>query len=352
LAPEDKESIMSMKDLLNKMTELQGTTKEEKLTTTGKRVLNESAERPYVCVHAKKGKCEVKANSSYEAAKKAADKWKLKSTAGIDAHVADKPISTASLEENTKPSLKSMFNALLAEAEQVTIQPAKQNTQVIKQGDKTLGTVTNPNLAQQIKQSIGKGEMSLAGDELNEVDDDYDGDDYDHDDGSDQYATELYGLHLGDVVKANYNGKTVIGKISELHPTYLEVELELTGRNAGKTVIVDVRETEYVDNLNEAVNKNKIIKDLESGMSMDALVGKHLNKKTSNKDEILKIVRDYKWEKQKKKADVTEAKLTEKAKSKSQQQAAGAALAAKRGDAPKSKLKGASKEMSKMPAKE
>ncbi len=288
---------MSMKDLLNKMTELQGTTKEEKVTTTGKRVLNESAERPYVCVHAKKGKYEVKANSSYEAVKKAADKWKLKSTAGIDAYVADKPISAASLEENTKPSLKSMFNALLAEAEQVTIQPAQQNTQVIKQGNKTLGTVTNPNLANQIKQSIGKGEMSLAGDELNEVDDDYDGDDYDHDDGSDQYATELHGLHLGDVVKANYNGKTVIGKISELHPTYLEVELELTGRNAGKTVIVDVRETEYVDNLNEA-------------------------------------------------------KLTEKAKSKSQQQAAGAALAAKRGDAPKSTLKGASKEMAKMPAKE
>ena len=38
--------------------------------------------------------------------------------------------------------------------------------------------------------------------------------------------------------------------------------------------------------------------------------------------------------------------------SKSQQQAAGAALAAKRGDAPKSKLKGASKEMAKMSTKE
>ena len=54
----------------------------------------------------------------------------------------------------------------LDEAEQVTIAPAQQNTQVIKQGNKTLGTVTNPQLAQQIKQSIGKGEMTLAGDEL------------------------------------------------------------------------------------------------------------------------------------------------------------------------------------------
>jgi len=40
--------------------------------------------------------------------------------------------------------------------------------------------------------------------------------------------------------------------------------------------------------------------------------------------------------------------LVEKAMSKAQQQAAGAALAAKRGDMPKSKLKGASKDMAKM----
>ena len=38
---------------------------------------------------------------------------------------------------------------------------AQKNTQVIQQGDKTLGTVDNPQLAQQIKQSIGKGEMTL-----------------------------------------------------------------------------------------------------------------------------------------------------------------------------------------------
>jgi len=44
-------------------------------------------EKEYTCVHAKKGKCEVKATSSYGAAKKAAEKWKLKSTAGIDAHL-------------------------------------------------------------------------------------------------------------------------------------------------------------------------------------------------------------------------------------------------------------------------
>lgn len=59
----------------------------------------EDTGRPYVCVHAKKGQCNVTANSSYEAAQKAAKKWGLKSTSGIDAHVADKPKDASSLGE-------------------------------------------------------------------------------------------------------------------------------------------------------------------------------------------------------------------------------------------------------------
>jgi hypothetical protein len=51
--------------------------------------VSESKERGFIVVHVKKGKLEVKASSSYEAAQKAAKKWKLKSTAGIDAHLAD-----------------------------------------------------------------------------------------------------------------------------------------------------------------------------------------------------------------------------------------------------------------------
>jgi len=66
-----------------------------------KEEVNESEERPYVCVHAKKGKCEVKASSSYQAAQKAAQKWGLKGTAGIDAHLADVKKDTSSLEEST-----------------------------------------------------------------------------------------------------------------------------------------------------------------------------------------------------------------------------------------------------------
>lgn len=58
------------------------------------------------------------------------------------------------------------YKALEEEMDQIEIKPASQtNTQVIQQGNKTLGTVTNPQLANQIKQSIGKGEMTLNPDE-------------------------------------------------------------------------------------------------------------------------------------------------------------------------------------------
>jgi len=59
----------------------------------------EAEERDYICVHAKKGKYECSASSSYGAAKKAAEHWGLKSTAGIDAHLADeKKTATESVE--------------------------------------------------------------------------------------------------------------------------------------------------------------------------------------------------------------------------------------------------------------
>ena len=104
-------------------------------------------------------------------------------------------------KKTTKHSLKEYFDAIdqemLAEAEQIQIKPANQmpkqpgqmsmgqkpampgqqqqvagqpqkQTQVIAQGNKTLGTVDNPQLAQQIKQSIGKGEMTLMPDQMHE----------------------------------------------------------------------------------------------------------------------------------------------------------------------------------------
>jgi len=89
---------------------------------------------------------------------------------------------------------KGSFNSPVEEAEQIQVKPASQmpkqpgqmtppgqqqqqtagqpaqNTQVIAQGNKTLGTVNNPQLAQQIKQSISKGEMTLMPDQqVNEL---------------------------------------------------------------------------------------------------------------------------------------------------------------------------------------
>lgn len=64
-------------------------TKDDKPAFLKNESVSEAEERPYVCVHAKKGKHECTAASSYEAAQKAAKAWGLKSTAGIDAHLAD-----------------------------------------------------------------------------------------------------------------------------------------------------------------------------------------------------------------------------------------------------------------------
>ena len=62
--------------------------------------VNEAEEKPYICVHAKKGKHECHAATSYEAAKKAAAHWKMKSTAGIDAHLAVEESTEVSVSES------------------------------------------------------------------------------------------------------------------------------------------------------------------------------------------------------------------------------------------------------------
>ncbi len=66
---------------------------------------------------------------------------------------------------------------------------------------------------------------------------------------------ELYGLHVGDTVRANINGKRVQGSIIDIFPQSMEIELLLSGPNAGKTVTVDVRQTE---NLGEEKMKGTI----------------------------------------------------------------------------------------------
>lgn len=52
-------------------------------------------------------------------------------------------------------------------------------------------------------------------------------------------------------------------------------------------------------------NASKIIASLNAGDSIDVTVQKNLNKKGDNKDEILKVIRDYNWKKRMKKEEVS-----------------------------------------------
>ena len=75
--------------------------------------LTEQKERPYICVHAKKGKHETHATSSYDAAKNAAEHWGLKSTAGITVladveHVAEEVITEGPCDIAKPEEIKKM----------------------------------------------------------------------------------------------------------------------------------------------------------------------------------------------------------------------------------------------------
>lgn len=47
--------------------------------------------------------------------------------------------------------------------------------------------------------------------------------------------------------------------------------------------------------------QKQIIQDFENGLSIDAIVGKYINKTCSNKNQILKIIQEYRWNKWKNK---------------------------------------------------
>jgi hypothetical protein len=89
------QAIAFVEDIREQHFNTDGSTKSESVK------VEESEERPYICVHAKKGKYETHATSSYDAAKNAAEHWGLKSTAGIDAHLADVEHVAEELDNDT-----------------------------------------------------------------------------------------------------------------------------------------------------------------------------------------------------------------------------------------------------------
>jgi hypothetical protein len=75
-----------------------------------------------------------------------------------------------------------------------------------------------------------------------------------------------------------------------------------------KQVIQDLESGHYdrMESVDEALNVKQIKKDLDSGMSVDAVIGKHANKNTSNTDEIRKIIKQHAWNNRMKKENVKE----------------------------------------------
>ena len=116
----------------------------------------------------------------------------------------------------------------------------------------------------------------------------------------------------GDFVEYKVLSKTTVlkGKPSEQEKITLQaksggVKSFLRRKKDGKITfaigdlgasLIDMKEgIEYVDEAK--LPAKKIIKDLEAKMSIDAIVGKYIDKRSSNRDAILKIIRDYNWNK-------------------------------------------------------
>ena len=67
--------------------------------------------------------------------------------------------------------------------------------------------------------------------------------------------------------------------------------------------------------INEGI-EDKIKADIKAGLSSDAIIGKYANKRTTNTDEIRKIMQKIKWNMRKNNEDVQERSLTKAEKEK------------------------------------
>ena len=119
--------------------------------------VTESENRPYICVHAKKGKHECHAATSYEAAKKAAAHWKLKSTAGIDAHLA---------VEESAPKMKG--DSIKAQREKDK-EHADAMGRHVKSGRKKTYTSTQRSLAKMRGEELPEGAVSESMEVINQI---------------------------------------------------------------------------------------------------------------------------------------------------------------------------------------
>jgi len=81
--------------------------------------------------------------------------------------------SVAVATKSPRPSLRDVFNTLLEN--DITMEPAKPGAMAIKSGDNVIGTAHTPQAANQMKQAIDKGEITMGAEEIQEAEDWIDG---------------------------------------------------------------------------------------------------------------------------------------------------------------------------------
>ena len=126
-------------------------------------MIPEAEEKNYVCVHAKKGKHECKATSSYGAAKKAAEHWGMKSTAGIDAHLADeKKTATEAVDINTGKEQPKTVMGVNVRSKEDKIRDKKQQIALAKRNAPKSGLTTKdvPQLEKELAALMNERKMT------------------------------------------------------------------------------------------------------------------------------------------------------------------------------------------------
>ncbi len=105
-------------------------------------------------------------------------------------------------------------------------------------------------------------------------------------------------------------GKLKEAALEEKKLTDKQVKNALASAKAKPKETVSLKKPPF--KIDEAVNEKQIRKDLDSGMSHDVVIGKHANKKTSNTDEIRKVIKQHAFDKRMKKEEVELDELSKK----------------------------------------
>ena len=185
--------------------------------------MNEGEEKNYICVHAKKGTHQCTADSTYGAAKKAAEFWGMKSTAGIDVHLTDEPKTATE---------GAMDDEIAAYYKQLKLPNMKSWKKLTRQ--ESTETVDINKLKESINMQDASDSAAVAG-----------------------YVRTLLNSKHNTWEKVDEEIDFVIGKLTEGHKAYAEeARTELHKRWMQEYFDKDIKVSENVDTMRKIV-KNK-----------------------------------------------------------------------------------------------